>query len=265
MEAEAPKSTVIICDEGRLGGKDIAIPSTKYIQKFNHRDNPLRKTFNDACLGMGLHDDAIRNALYYFDSLHTIRDKMKKEFKMITALHRILKTQTTTKLVVTAMSKTPYWKTAESALHWLKEKLASADVFPESLIPSYFKPEKPKKLSTANIAFFSAYYIICDLPVTITHEGIMSAIGEYMGFKRKIKISSAIVACKYALKVYKNQQVDFDSTSNELANATKGMPEKAKRHIYSTFNSLPKAERKMKLLRAITHDIAQTQKNAECL
>ena len=60
MEAEAPKSTVIICDENRLGGKALNIPAAKHLGKLNYREKPLRKKFNDACLAMGMHNDSIR-------------------------------------------------------------------------------------------------------------------------------------------------------------------------------------------------------------
>ena len=262
MDISAPKSSVITCDENRLGGQAINSPAAKHLGKLNYREKPLRKKFNDACLAMGMHSDSIRNALYYFDSLHTIRDNLKKDSKKEEAMIEILgKNNGNTKIAITEMENMPYWKTG-TAHKWLETKF-DTDRLPDKLEQVEFKSDRPKKLSTINIAFYSAYAVTCKSANSNTRKKIIREIQEHMGFKRDLKVESAITACQYALRTYKGVKVEIDSSRNDLMLATRGLPEKARRHVYKTFNSLPKEKQKHKLLQAIVSQVSEMQQMVE--
>ena len=86
-----------------------------------------------------------------------------------------------------------------------------------------------------------------------------------MGFKRDMKVASAITACQYALRAYKGMHADVDSSQNDLKLATRGMSEKARRYVYATFTGLPKEKQKNKLLQAIASQVTAMQKMGDVI
>ena len=162
--------------------------------------------FTNTCTAIGLSAGHTRTALYYYDTLHNIRSRLKKNASKTNIFSKIVSTLQKSKAltesnVLNAMTPSKHWNSLDHAQKWIEE------IIGENPFDILLKIKKPKKLSTLNISFLSIYQVVCDNNIGIYKNQIINAIIRHMKFTRKIKATSALTVCKTALNLEKNTQI----------------------------------------------------------
>jgi len=235
-------SHIQICDENRFGSNNITPDGftgdkNKKINLTNKnilsaRQKPQRMLFTNTCTVIGLGAEHTRTALYYYDILHDIRTRLKKNVSQTNIFSKIVsalqKSKTLTESnILNTMIQSKHWDSADNAKKWIKE------IIGENPFENISKIKKPKKLSTLNISFFSIYQVVCNNNIRLTRDQIAIAITQHMKFRRKVRMASALTVCKTVLNLEKKKHIDTPILQHDILLESISLPsEKIKRTFY---------------------------------
>jgi|APSaa5957512535_1039671.scaffolds.fasta_scaffold06227_4 hypothetical protein len=209
------KSHIFLPDEKNIGSKNI-VPSGKSLPKLGKtqknilasRSNPKRDDFHKTCVVLGMKPDVIRLCFFWYDTLHKIRTDNKQNLARFNSLFDIITMygpRVNSKFYA-KMIKSKLWNTEHDCVQWLKE-------FTPDGLDTFDTPhiKKPKRLTTANVAFFSIYHVACESRLGFSPEKITESISNHMNIARELKPDSAMAACRTALILYSDIPLDVST------------------------------------------------------